>query len=92
MSPGSPAPAPAPGPAAAATQRLAVLSAREREIALEVAQGKSNREIAAEMFLSVRTVEFHVGNCLSKLGLANRVDLRRTLRAAIDHESAALTA
>lgn len=66
-----------------AYQRLSDLSSRERQIALEVAQGKTNRAIATSLFLSVRTVEFHVANCLSKLGLSSRVELRATIRPAL---------
>lgn len=67
-----------------AYDRLQVLSSRERQIALEVAQGKGNREIATDLYLSVRTVEYHVANCLSKLDLASRVELRHALRPALE--------
>lgn len=67
-----------------AYSRLNMLSSRERQISLEVAQGKSNREIATSLFLSVRTVEYHVANCLSKLNLASRVELRNALRPALE--------
>ncbi len=63
---------------------LSELSSRERQIALEVAQGRSNREIATSLFLSVRTVEYHVTNCLSKLDLSSRVELRKALRPALE--------
>jgi DNA-binding CsgD family transcriptional regulator len=48
------------------------LTAREREVAALVAQGRSNREIAAELVLSERTAENHVQHILTKLGFANR--------------------
>jgi DNA-binding CsgD family transcriptional regulator len=48
------------------------LSAREREVLRLVAAGKSNRTIAAELFISERTVERHVSNILSKLDLPSR--------------------
>lgn len=67
-----------------AYRQLSELSSRERQIALEVAQGRSNREIATSLFLSVRTVEYHVTNCLAKLGLASRVELRKVLRPALE--------
>jgi DNA-binding CsgD family transcriptional regulator len=48
------------------------LSRRELEIAELVAQGKTNREIAAELFLSTRTVESHLGRIFAKLGVSSR--------------------
>ena len=53
------------------------LSDREREIALLAAEGRTNREIAAELFLSPRTVETHMSHALRKLGLRSREELRR---------------
>jgi DNA-binding CsgD family transcriptional regulator len=55
---------------------LAELTAREREVALSVAAGLTNREVAAELFISVTTVNFHVRNILAKLGLNSRRELR----------------
>jgi DNA-binding CsgD family transcriptional regulator len=48
------------------------LSAREREVALRVAEGLSNKQIAESLVLSPRTVEGHVEHILQKLGLQNR--------------------
>jgi DNA-binding NarL/FixJ family response regulator len=51
---------------------LASLSAREREIADLVAAGHTNREIAARIFLSEKTVEAHLSHIFSKLGVTSR--------------------
>lgn len=52
-----------------------LLTERELEVALLVVGGASNREIASQLFLSVRTVEVHVGRILAKLGVRSRVEL-----------------
>ncbi len=52
--------------------RLAPLSQREREIAALVAAGHTNRQIAAELGITERTVDTHVGHILGKLGLSSR--------------------
>ena len=54
---------------------LGTLSAREREVARFVAGGATNAEIATRLFLSPKTVEHHVSNALSKLGLHSRTEL-----------------
>jgi non-specific serine/threonine protein kinase len=51
------------------------LTQREREVARLVAAGKSNREIAATLVVSLRTVEAHVTHVLAKLGLRSRAQL-----------------
>jgi DNA-binding CsgD family transcriptional regulator/tetratricopeptide (TPR) repeat protein len=57
------------------------LTSREQEIALLVAAGKTNAEIAQSLYLSPRTVERHVGNVLTKLGLRSRVELAAQVAA-----------
>jgi DNA-binding CsgD family transcriptional regulator len=55
------------------------LSEREREIALYILEGKNNKEIAGEMFLSPNTVKVHASNLYRKLGASNRVQAVRIL-------------
>ncbi|BCJ46640.1 DNA-binding response regulator [Actinoplanes ianthinogenes] len=58
-----------------AGRRLDQLTTRELDVALAVAQGKSNAEISADLFMSVATVKAHVSRLLTKLDLNNRVQI-----------------
>jgi DNA-binding NarL/FixJ family response regulator len=55
----------------------ATLSVRERDVLLRVARGFSNKEIAAELGISVKTVETYKARVSEKLGLQSRVDIVR---------------
>ncbi|HEU5473571.1 MAG TPA: response regulator transcription factor [Actinophytocola sp.] len=58
-----------------ARDRLAQLAGREREVAVAVAQGKSNAEIGATLHLSIPTVKTHISRILTKLEFHNRVQI-----------------
>jgi DNA-binding NarL/FixJ family response regulator len=57
------------------TARPGGLSRREQEVATLIAQGKSNREIAEALYLSVRTVEAHITRILTRLGFSSRTEV-----------------
>jgi two-component system, NarL family, response regulator DevR len=54
--------------------RLAKLSAQERRILSLIAEGKTNRQIGAEMFLAEKTVKNYVSNLLAKMGFSRRTE------------------
>ena len=56
---------------------LGSLTSQELQVALIVARGSTNREAAAALFLSPKTVEFHLGNTYRKLGVRLRAELVR---------------
>jgi DNA-binding NarL/FixJ family response regulator len=51
------------------------LTTREREVAMAVAEGKSNADVAADLYMSVATVKAHVSRVLGKLEAVNRVQI-----------------
>ena len=53
------------------------LTPQELQIAGLVTQGLTNRKIAAQLYLSPRTIEYHLRKIFSKLGIASRTDLVR---------------
>ncbi|GAA2747148.1 response regulator transcription factor [Terrabacter aerolatus] len=66
-----------------AESRLAMLTDREREVALAIGRGLSNADISRELYLSVPTVKAHVSRVLDKLGADNRVQI-----AIVVHDAA----
>jgi ATP/maltotriose-dependent transcriptional regulator MalT len=72
-------PRPAPAAAAATDEAggLAVLTPREREVAALVAEGRTNRQIGAQLHLSEKTIEKHVSSAMAKLGVGSRTGIAR---------------
>ena len=65
-----------------AREKMALLSAREREVALAVGRGLANAEIAGELYMSTATVKAHVSRLLTKLEADNRVQIALLVREA----------
>ena len=63
---------------------LAALSDREREVAELVAAGRTNREIAGELFLSKRTVDTHLAHVFEKLGVSSRAAVAAAVARQLD--------
>jgi DNA-binding NarL/FixJ family response regulator len=61
---------------------LATLTRREQAVLEEMAEGRSNKEIAGRLFISEKTVSVHVTHILSKLGLRNRSQASALLHRA----------
>jgi predicted ATPase/DNA-binding CsgD family transcriptional regulator len=71
-----------PRPPQSAAQGAGQLSARERELVTLVARGRTDAQIAAELFISVRTVSSHLDRIRDKTGCRRRADLTRLALAA----------
>jgi DNA-binding NarL/FixJ family response regulator len=69
-------------PGSADGTALESLTERERQLAQLVAGRKTNPEIAAELFLSQKTVETHLRNIFRKVGVSSRVELARAIELA----------
>jgi DNA-binding NarL/FixJ family response regulator len=57
------------------------LTARQLSVAQAAAAGKTNRQIAAELYISVKTVEFHLAQILARLDVDSRTEIARALAA-----------
>ena len=73
-------PEPPKTPSSGNVSALEILTPREIDVLRLVVQGYTNRQIAEELALSVRTVEGHRGNLTEKLGMHSRVELARYAR------------
>lgn len=58
--------------------QLQTLSRREKQIAMKIMEGLPNKIIAADLFISERTVKFHCANIYRKLNIRNRTTLIAT--------------
>lgn len=58
-----------------ATEAMATLSPRERDVVIAIGRGRTNAQIAAELYLSVATIKAHVSHILTRLGMDNRTQL-----------------
>jgi DNA-binding NarL/FixJ family response regulator len=65
-----------------AREKMALLSGREREVALAVGRGLANADIAGELFMSTATVKAYVSRLLTKLEVDNRVQIALLVREA----------
>jgi DNA-binding CsgD family transcriptional regulator len=66
-----------PGPPQPTAQGPGTLSARERELVILVAQGRTDAQIAAQLYISIRTVRSHLDRIRDKTGCRRRADLTR---------------
>jgi DNA-binding NarL/FixJ family response regulator len=64
---------------------LSQLTPQERQVAQLVSEGLSNKEVAAQLFLSPRTIDAHLRRVFAKLGVTSRTQLARL---ALDEEAA----
>ncbi len=63
------------------------LTSQELQVALAVAGGSTNREVAAALFLSPKTIEFHLGHVYSKLDIRSRTQLTRLIAREIPEDA-----
>ena len=77
-----------PPPAPGKTVSLAVLTPRERAVAMQVAEGASNKEVARRLDITLRTVKAHLSAIFDKLDVRDRLQLVLALRRAADAKPA----
>jgi len=65
------------------TEAMAALTVSERRVARMAADGLTNRQIANELVVTVKAVEWHLSHVYRKLGIASRVNLAETLGASV---------
>jgi DNA-binding CsgD family transcriptional regulator len=66
---------------------LAALTPQERRIALAISEGATNREVAAQLFLSPRTVDYHLRKIFQRVGIRSRSELMRLVLTDSDWRS-----
>jgi two-component system, NarL family, nitrate/nitrite response regulator NarL len=76
---------PLPAPAGAPPDWAALLTERERQVALAVAEGASNKEIARQLGITERTVKAHTGAIFEKLGVRDRMQLSLVVHGRRSH-------
>lgn len=69
------APFVATAPSSNPTQPLSPLTEREEQVLVTLAQGRTNAEIADELYISLSPVKFHVSSLMTKIGARNRVEI-----------------
>jgi DNA-binding NarL/FixJ family response regulator len=74
-----PRPARAAATAAGDGGGLDALTPRERDVAALVAEGRTNRQIGAQLHLSEKTIEKHVSSAMAKLGVSSRTEIARVV-------------
>jgi len=62
-------------PSSNPTQPLSPLTEREEQVLITVATGRTNAEIARELYISLSTVKFHLSSLMTKIGARNRVEI-----------------
>ena len=65
------------------TEAMAALTVSERRVARMAADGLTNRQIASELVVTVKAVEWHLSHVYRKLGISSRVNLAETLGAPV---------
>ena len=62
------------------------LTPQELRVAMQVAEGLSNKEVATRLFLSPKTIEVHLGHIYDKLGVHSRTTLARLISSGVVHK------